>query len=49
MWLRALGKAAIGMKHVYSIVFFGVLTWHVLRHNFDKKEEQRNWQARGSS
>lgn len=42
MWLRALTAAAHSAKQIYSIVFFSMLTWHVVRHEF-KKKEPRKW------
>jgi hypothetical protein len=36
MWLRVVGKAAFAAKQVYSLVFYSVLTWHVIRHQFKK-------------
>lgn len=44
MWLGRLARFAAGSKHVYSIVFFAVLTWNVVRSQYGKGRQE--WQTR---
>ena len=48
MWLRALWKGATAARHVYTTVFFVVLTWNVIRSQTKggRKEWERDPRSR---